>query len=266
MASDVHIIFPLMPGRHKKYDYTEGAWNAISSLIRTGFPEDKVVVITTRNWVIDRLKKIGNIQSRIMREKPHGQKGWFYKPLAYSNALLDPFKDSLMVMSDVDVLFYKNPMKELLEQKEDIWVTRRERFLRPSRVKRMNTNHIDPDRKNFKALKGYMGPTRAYLFLHYALEELPKYGLYSGFVSIKPSVYTELIMAWRLMYDQIKRTPHLQGDQEILDFAIKYLKLSWSVRGLECVKEFHCDDKIVQYHKAKEMGITAYDADADADE
>ena len=152
-------------------------------------------------------------------------------------------------------------MEELLDQKEDIWVTRRERFLRPSRVAKMNSNHIDPDRESFKPLKGYMGKTRAYLFLQYPLEQLPEYGIYSGFVSIRPEIYTRLIMTWRSMYDQIMRTPHIQGDQEILDFAVKYLKLTCLVCELKCVKEFHCDDKRIQYVKAVEMGIPEYQND-----
>ena len=124
----------------------------------------------------------------------------------------------------------------------------------------MPKNHIKPNMNSFSDLSGYMGPTRAYLFLKYdKTKKLPEYGLYSDLVVIRSCVYDSLVKLWRAMYDDVVSTKYLQGDQEILCSAVRALDLSYSFFDMEHVKHYHCEKKNQFFKEAKELLGIAFD-------
>ena len=227
---------------------------SIASLIKTGFSASNIILITDKRSNIDKINK--NVQFKIVKNNLSKHvKHWFYKPLAYSEGLKDAIPNSFVIMSDIDVLFFENPVDFFLKQETDIWSRGRERFLRESRLSKLKPNEINPSWDNFKDLSGYMGRTRAYLLSKYGPKVLPEFGLYSDLVSISSAVYTKLISTWRKMYDDVITTPYFQGDQQVLCSAMRYLGLSYSSYDFNGVKHYQSKEKKSMILDAKKLGL-----------
>lgn len=242
--------------KRTRYDYIQFSRWLISSLVKTGFPESKIVVICNSK---EMAKKIGVGYSEIIScvvPFATGKMGWFFKPVAYSTAVPDILSpNATMVMCDADMLFYKNPQSFFSKQKSNVWTLRREKYLRPSRKAVLAPRYISPRLDNFKDLAGYMGRTRAYVFLKYKMTKLPEMGLYSDLVSIKPDAYSKTIKLWREIYDDVIKTKHIQGDQQMLDAAVRILNLTIEHGGVDFVGEFNCGKQKQMYSKSKEMRL-----------
>lgn len=245
---EVYIMMAVAQVKLTKHNYIQFARWLIASLLKTGFPESHIVVICNTKEIVQKVS-IG-YPDIITHLVPFltGRMGWFFKPVAYSMAIPEPLSpNATMVMSDVDMLFYKNPQLFFLNQKVDVWTLRRERYLRPSRKSIMPKRHVSPRLDSLEELTGYMGRTRAYLFIKHKMKQLPKTGLYSDLVSIRPEVYSETISLWREMYDDVMKTRYIQGDQQMLDAAVLSLDLKCEHGGVDFVGEFNCGKQ----HKIK---------------
>ncbi len=254
--NDVYIMMTVAQVKRTRQNYIQFARWLISSLLKTGFPESRLVVMCNSEEIANKVRSgYKDILTHVVPFST-SRMGWFFKPIAYSTAVPEPISpNATMVMSDVDMLFYKNPQSFFLHQKSSVWTLRRERYLRSSRKSKMKKNHITPRLNNFEELAGYMGRTKAYLFIKHKMTQLPKVGLYSDLVSLRPEVYSKTIKLWREMYDDVMKTKYFQGDQQMLDAAVRCLGLKCEHGGVDFVGEFNCGKQHKIRGEAARLGL-----------
>lgn len=189
--------------------------------------------------------------------KKGGRKLFMYKPICLSECMPEPVDSkTTMVMTDVDALFIKNPMDVIFDT--DVWSQHSFRYLRPSRVKKIQ--HTSPRLDDMKELTSYFGShSQAYLFLKHKQTVLPEHRLTSNLVFIKPHVYQDLIALYKASCDDIiiNKPEYCKGDQEILSSAVNILGLSYS-RGStlgDCSVQYNGGMKTQLVSDAKKSGV-----------
>jgi len=164
--------------------------------------------------------------------------------------------DTIMVMTDVDALFIKNPKEN--EEKTDVWSQHAYKYLRPSRIKQLKSSYLTPHLNNIEELTGYFGSkSQAYLFLKHKQKYLPQYRLTSNLVFMRPRIYSNLINTYlKMCEDIIINKPHYcKGDQEILSSAMNILGLSYSVGPENYSKQYNGKLKQIMFKEAKNLRI-----------
>ncbi len=273
MSKNIHIMCVVMtPTWKKKYsfrwDYFLMTRYCLKSLLKTGFSPENVTCIAYSKNHCNILKsefgintmRVASIPAdydKVMSQK-QGRKLFLYKPLCYSTLMPEPIDDNtIMVMTDVDALFFDDPTPYFSKLTCDVWSHHSYRYLRPSRKKTMKKNHIRPNLKKMSDLVGYFGSeSQAYLFLRYG-KKLPKRRLTSSIVAMQPNIYSSIISTYRRMTDDVIKTRHLKGDQEMLDAAVHHLELSYEPDpDFSCVKQYSggAMKKIMQ-KDIKKLGI-----------
>ncbi len=234
-------------------DFFKIANLSIDTLIRTGFPSNKIIYLAPDEDHIAYMKRKFGIDARLCSFKINKSvrywvnKKWqhlyFYKPLAFYNMVPEPIDDNtVMAFSDIDILWQKNPFDILINQSVDVWAHRGARLPRFSgrSPKRKRWESEDPNRTIGDLTAFYYkagGAAFAELQLEYDIP-LNRLLLYTGTVVIKPNVYKDLIALWHEMcftYTEIAKSRKMPeiGDQEVFASAVWKLGLSHDRGGRE---------------------------------
>lgn len=267
---NVHVVCCVVQGTNvkKKYKhYFEMTCYCIASLLKQGVRAKDITCIAENKKHCKTLKSKFGINvihgPPIPKDISHlvskngGRKLFMYKPLCLSECLPDPVdKDTVMVMTDVDALFVKNPQS--MECQTDVWSQQAFRYLRPSRASKMKKSYCNPRLDNQEELHGYFGSeSQAYLFIKHKQKILPEYRLSGGLVFIKPQIYSDLIKVYREMCDDviINEPKYCKGDQEILSSAVNILGLSYDLMGEDCSVQYAGGSKTKMSKDARKMGL-----------
>lgn len=258
--SDLRMMFCVIQPPYKKgkkrpiaKDYIKVAHLSISTLIRTGFPPSKIICFTPEEKHVERMKKKLGIDARMAEVhipkdfrywiNKNDQHLYFYKPLTFVQMMPEPIDDdTIMVFSDIDIMWQKNPYDFLMNQPTDVWVSRgtglprrnnhaSSRYKKWIRGVKPKLNELELSEYYYKVDDRAM----AKLQLKYGFP-IPENHLYmfTGTVAIKPCIYKNLISLWHDMccyFVKISQgiMPEI-GDQSVFSAAVWYLGLS-NMRG-----------------------------------
>lgn len=266
----IHVICCIIQGTNVKPQYRNYflmTRYCIASLLKLGLDSQNITCIAENKKHCKILKAEFNINTihgppipkniSHLVSKSRGRKLFMYKPICLSKCMPEPVDDdTIMVMTDVDALFIKNPVEN--EEKTDVWSQHAFKYLRPSRVNKLKSCHLNPSVDNMEELTGYFGSkSQTYLFMKYKQKSLPQYRITSNLVFIKPNIYNKLINTYmKMCEDIIINVPHYcKGDQEILSSAMNILGLSYSVSQEDYSIQYNGKLKQKMIKDANKLGI-----------
>jgi len=162
----IHVVCCIVQGTNVKRKYSHYfamTKYCISSLISQGVDAKNITCIAENGKHCKILKKKFGINTihgpPIPKKLSHlvskkgGRKLFMYKPICLSKCMPNPIdEDTVMVMTDVDALFVRNPVT--MECRADVWSQHSFRYLRPSRVRKIKKSHRHPKIDSMSELTG----------------------------------------------------------------------------------------------------------------
>jgi len=223
----------------------------IDTLIRTGFPKEKIICISADKRHVKKFETKFGVRSEYCEAAlpkefrkwttKNDQHFYFYKSMAFRHVIPKPINDdTVMAFADVDQLWQKSPYELMVNQEVDVWAQGGNTLPRrkPNASKRYNrwrngtaTPSITlKDLSEYYHRAGWKATAEVHLKYNFPL---PGRFLYTGMVAIKPHVYEKLIKTWYEMaiYGAHAARKHKMpeiGDQEFFSTAIWHLNLSYT--------------------------------------